>query len=93
MVESLGSLVEWNPHWGLLAVRGEGGGGPLLGLEVASQPTYILCHITTAIYSFLYLIMGLVTGGCSGGSSTTTSSCSSSITVVACSALFDYVCF
>ncbi|XP_050698727.1 uncharacterized protein LOC126986499 [Eriocheir sinensis] len=64
VVESLGSLVEWNPHWGLEAVRGGatgGEGGALLGVQVASQPTYILCHITTAIYSFLYLIMGLVT--------------------------------
>lgn len=60
MLESLGRLVEWNPHWGLEAVRGEAD-GVLLGLALSAQPTHILCHITTAIYSFFYLIMGLVT--------------------------------
>ncbi|MPC10148.1 Inner nuclear membrane protein Man1 [Portunus trituberculatus] len=60
VVESLGRLVEWNPHWGLEAVRGETD-GVLLGLALSTQPTHILCHITTAIYSFFYLIMGLVT--------------------------------
>nr|XP_045619451.1 uncharacterized protein LOC123771121 isoform X1 [Procambarus clarkii] len=58
-INALGKLVELNSHWGLEAVRGEN--KALLGLSLSSQPTYILCHITTAIYSFFYMLMGIIT--------------------------------
>ncbi|XP_071544125.1 uncharacterized protein MAN1 [Panulirus ornatus] len=58
-IHSLGKLTELNSHWGLEAVRG--GENELLGISLSSQPTYILCHITAAIYSFIYLAMGVIT--------------------------------
>lgn len=59
-INALGKLVDWNSHWGLEAVREKD--RSLLGLSLASQPTYVLCHITTAIYSFFYMVVGLITG-------------------------------
>ncbi|XP_042225992.1 uncharacterized protein LOC121868997 isoform X3 [Homarus americanus] len=58
-IKVLGRLAEWNSHWGLEAVRGRD--KELLGLSLSSQPTYILCHITSAIYSFFYLLVALIT--------------------------------
>lgn len=59
-LEALGRLVEWNPHWGLETVRHEQ--GEVLGLSLAKHSTQILCHITSAIYSFFYLLIGIFTG-------------------------------
>ncbi|KAK4323490.1 hypothetical protein Pmani_005805 [Petrolisthes manimaculis] len=58
-LKALGRLVEWNPHWGLETVRQ--GQGEVIGLSLATHSTQILCHITTAIYSFFYLLIGIFT--------------------------------
>ncbi|XP_064110867.1 uncharacterized protein LOC135218472 [Macrobrachium nipponense] len=56
-VIALGKLVEMNRHWGMEAVKE---GEALLGISLVSPPTHIFCHIRTAIYNFLNLIIGLV---------------------------------
>ncbi|XP_066957583.1 uncharacterized protein MAN1 [Macrobrachium rosenbergii] len=56
-VIALGKLVEMNRHWGMEAVKE---GEALLGISLVSPPTHILCHIRSAIYNFLNLIIGLV---------------------------------
>ncbi|KAK8751500.1 hypothetical protein OTU49_008765, partial [Cherax quadricarinatus] len=58
-INTLGRLAEWNSLWGIEAIRGDD--TSLLGLSLSSQPTYILCHITTAIYSFFYMLMAIIT--------------------------------
>ncbi|KAK7086202.1 LEM domain [Halocaridina rubra] len=56
---TLGKLAELNSILGLRAERNDD--KALLGIALASPPMYILCHITAAIYSFFYLVVGLIT--------------------------------
>ncbi|XP_037804175.1 uncharacterized protein LOC119598593 [Penaeus monodon] len=57
-IEALGKLAELNRNLGLESVRSPD--KTLLGLSLATQPTFILCHITAAIYSVFYLLIALI---------------------------------
>ncbi|XP_068245648.1 uncharacterized protein MAN1 isoform X2 [Palaemon carinicauda] len=56
-VIALGKLVEMNHHWGMETVREQ---EALIGLCLVSPPTNFFCHIRSAIYNLLNLIIGLI---------------------------------